>query len=386
MPKKLQRKVAPKPVAAKSAPAKGGGGGALTMSLTKGVSPKVLAEFTNQLAVLLDAGIPVTRCLRILEGQLKPGNLKRALGDVVEEVEGGTSLSEALKNHDAIFDDLYTNMVAAGEAGGVQDVILNRLAEFMEGQEEIKSRVKGAMAYPIAVFVVAILVLIFVFIFVIPKFKEIFLKQFGSLDELPPLTKFVINAGDHIKETWWIYLVSVLGVYSLHALLRAKVYAYERATDTFKLRIPLFGVLGKKTLVARFTRTFGTLIQSGVPHLEALTILKSALPNTRMTEAVTKIHGSIREGEGIAPPMGESGIFDDIVINMVAVGEQAGELDRMLNKIAERYEVEVRRTVESTFKFIEPLMLIIMAVIVAVIVFALFTPLLKIMNQIGQRR
>ena len=298
-----------------------------------------------------------------------------------EDVEGGTSLSESFAKQDHIFDSLYTNMVAAGEAGGVQDVILNRLADFMESQEDIKSRVKGALAYPIAVMCVAVLVLVLVFIFVIPKFREIFIQQFGSVEALPKITQFVINTADHLKEFWWAYFGGLFILWLTHALLRRKWHAYNWMFDGMLLRVPLFGTLVKRSLVARFSRTFGTLIESGVPHLEALDILRNALPNERMADAVNRVRSSIREGSGIATPMGQSGIFDDIVINMVDVGEETGELDRMLAKIADRYEVEVKRTVDSTFKFIEPLLLVVMAVIVGVIVFALFTPLLKLMEK-----
>lgn len=380
MPKKLQRKVAPKkvtPATTANKPDAGGGGGLFS----KRVTPKLLNEFTNQLAVLLDAGIPVTKCLRILQGQMPPGGMKKALLEVREDVEGGTSLSESFAKQNHIFDSLYTNMVAAGEAGGVQDVILNRLADFMESQEDIKSRVKGALAYPVAVLCVAVLVLVLVFIFVIPKFTEIFIQQFGSVEALPQITQFVINTADHLKQAWWAYLGGLLLLIVLHSILRKKWDAYNWMFDGMILRIPLFGTLVKRSLVARFSRTFGTLIESGVPHLEALEILRNALPNARMTDAVNRIRGSIREGSGIATPMGQSGIFDDIVINMIDVGEETGELDRMLSKIADRYEVEVKRTVDSTFKFIEPLLLVVMAVVVGVIVFALFTPLLKLMEK-----
>ena len=379
MPKKLQRKVAPK----KAAPAviekdkQASSGVAL---FNRRVTPKLLNEFTNQLAVLLDAGIPVTKCLRILHGQMPAGAMKKALLEVREDVEGGTSLSESFAKQDHIFDRLYTNMVAAGEAGGVQDVILNRLADFMESQEDIKSRVKGALAYPVAVLCVAMMVLALVFIFVIPQFEKIFKENFGE-NELPKITQFVIGVADHLENYWWVYLVSIVSVWLIHTLLRRKWAAYNWMFDGMLLRIPLFGSLIKRTLVARFSRTFGTLIESGVPHLDALEILRNALPNVRMTSAVNKIRGSIREGSGIAVPMGQSGIFDDIVVNMVDVGEETGELDRMLAKIADRYELEVKRTVDSTFKFIEPLLLVVMAVVVGVIVFALFTPLLKLMEK-----
>lgn len=389
MPKKLQRKVAVKRVKPSPAPvastteqaAKSAKGSGLFQS--RRVTTRLLTEFTSQLAVLLDAGIPVTKCLRILEGQMPPGALKRALGDITEDVESGTSLSEAMAKFPRIYNHLYTSMVQAGEAGGVQDVILNRLADFMENQEDIRSRVKGALAYPVAVLSVAIAVLVLVFIFVIPQFEKIFVDQFGSRDELPKVTLLVIDTANHVRDYWWAYVLSIIVVLLVHKLMRSKVPAYERGTDTMKLRFPLFGTLIKKSLVARFSRTFGTLIQSGVAHLEALDILREALPNVRMTDAVNRVHSSIREGSGIATPMQESGIFDAIVVNMVDVGEQTGELDRMLGKIADRYEIEVKRTVDSTFKFIEPALLVIMAVLVGVIVFALFQPLLKLMQKLG---
>ncbi|MEM7203699.1 MAG: type II secretion system F family protein [Planctomycetota bacterium] len=382
MPRKLQRQVAaarPKQTPAardrKDGPRLPALGG-------RRVSPKLLAEFTNQLAVLLDAGIPVTKCLRILEGQIPPGAMRRTLEAVVEEVESGTSLSEAMAKHPAVFDRLYTNMVRAGEAGGVQEEILNRLALFMEKSESIKSRVKGALAYPVAVLGVAVLVLALVFIYVIPKFKDIFRNQFGE-DEMPPLTQGLINFAEHLEVYWWAYLVGIVAIYSLHRLLIAKVDGYRAARDRLMLRIPVFGALLNKSLVARFSRTFGTLIQSGVPHLEALEIVGGSVNNVRLVDAVDQIHGSIREGAGIAVPMGESGIFDDVVVNMVDVGEQTGELDRMLSKIADRYETEVDRSIETTFKVIEPILLVVLAVIVGVIVLALFTPLLKIMDKLS---
>lgn len=383
MPKKLQRKVAvarPQAVAGDQPPAAKEARAPLFAS--RRVTPRLLSEFTSQLAVLLDAGIPITKCLRILEGQTPQGALKRILVQVVDDVEAGTALSEALGKHGATFDRLYTNMVLAGEKGGVQEEILNRLAGFMEKSESIKSRVKGALAYPIAVLSVALVVLALVFIFVIPKFKEIFKQQFPKGEGMPAITEFVIAVGDHLSAYWWVYVAAVVGLVVLNGVLLRKVPAYRRLWDGAMLRLPVFGLLVNKTLVARFTRTFGTLIQSGVPHLEALEIVEGAVPNVHVSGAVRKIHGSIREGAGIAVPMGESGIFDDIVVNMIDVGEQTGELDRMLNKIADRYETDVDRTIDVTFKVIEPILLVFLAVIVGVIVFALFMPLLKLMESI----
>ncbi len=385
MPKKLQRKVLV-PKTGPAAPAVAGDSRGLSLPLRGRVGARALAEFTNQLAVLLNAGIPVTRSLRILEGQLPQGPMKRICRNLVEDVEAGTPLSEAMQKHDATFDALYTNMVRAGEAGGVQEEILNRLSGFLEKSESIKARVKGALAYPAMILVIATGVLLFVFAFVIPRFKSVFQSIGGGVDSFPWATRVVIGVGEHLEVRWWMYLLSLVFVWLLHRLLVAKVLGYRSFVHTVALKAPLFGTLVHKNLVARFARTFGTLIQSGVPHLEALDILQASSTNVHMQRAVAGVHESIREGAGIAVPMGESRMFDDIVVNMVDVGEQTGELDRMLVKIADRYEIEVDRTVETTFKVIEPILLVVMAVVVGFIVFALFTPLLTMMQSLNRGR
>ena len=386
MPKKLQRKI-PAPTAnpvatvTPGSPASPGGGGGFRLFGNR-VTPRVLAEFTSQLAVLLNAGIPITKSLRILEGQLPPGAMKRIAAGLVEDVEGGTALSEAMSKHEAVFDALYTNMVRAGEAGGVQEEILNRLSGFLTTSESIKSRVKGALAYPVAILCVAVLVLLLVFAFVIPKFKAVF-AQMGS--GMHWSTQLVIDIGEHLKVAWWGYLLGIVVVLILHKVLMGRIPGYRSFMHRRALGLPLFGKLIHKSLVARFARTFGTLIQSGVPHLDALDILQASTHNVHMRSAVASVQSSIREGAGFAVPMGESGMFDDIVVNMVDVGEQTGELDRMLAKVADRYEIEVDRTIETTFKLIEPILLVVLAVIVGFIVFALFMPLLTMMQQIGKR-
>ena len=382
MPKKLQRRL-PAPKSTKAAAQKPAAGAPAGRGRGR-VGAKVLAEFTNQLSVLLNAGIPITRSLRILEGQMPAGPMKRVCATLVEDVEGGTPLSEAMEKHEGTFDALYTNMMRAGEAGGVQEEILGRLAGFLEKSEVIKSRVRGALIYPVAVLVVAVAVLLLVFAFVIPKFKEMFESTGGGLDSFHWSTRWVIATGEHMETWWWSYLVGAVLLWLLHNLLMTKVFAYRSFMHRLVLRLPLFGKLVHKNLVGRFARTFGTLIQSGVPHLEALEILRASVDNVHMSEAVSDVHTSIREGSGIAVPMGKSGMFDDIVVNMVDVGEQTGELDRMLVKIADRYETEVDRTVESTFKVIEPVLLVVMAVFVGFIVFALFTPLLKMMQSLNR--
>ncbi|MBK8976729.1 MAG: type II secretion system F family protein [Planctomycetes bacterium] len=384
MAKKLQRKVAARPRAVPAHAAPGESGGERTPLFGgRRVTRRALSEFTSQLSVLLDAGIPITKCLRILEGQMHPGLLRRSIRDALEDVESGTSFSEALAKHPKVFDQLYTSMVRAGEAGGVQEEILNRLAAFMEKAEEIRSRVKGALAYPIAVLTVATIVLALVFIFVIPQFQQIFMQQFGSLDRMHWSTQWVIGTGEHLQHYWWAWLCGIAAIYATHRLLLAKVAPYRRMRDVASLRMPVFGKLVSKSLVSRFSRTFGTLIQSGVPHLTALDIVGDSIDNVPMTEAIRSVHASIREGAGIAVPMGESGMFDDIVVNMVDVGEQTGELDRMLAKVADRYEIEVDRTIDTTFRVLETGLIVLLAVLVGFIVFALFSPLLKLMEALG---
>ena len=393
MAKKLQRRVQPG-LAAKSggvaAPARPTLPGAAA-SQSKGqslfggrVRPAALADFTSQFATLLQAGIPVVRSLYVLEGQMKPGPLKKTLGQVTEDVESGTPLSESLAKHPRTFDKLYTNMVRAGEAGGIQDTILERLSSFLEKSEEIKSKVRGALAYPVVVMLIAFAVIAFVMIVVIPRFVQIFKQLLGSAD-LPASTQFLIDVSDFVVDTAPYWGPGIPLLYITHRILVAKTRGYRRFRDRTLLRVPLFGELIRKTIVARFSRTFGTLIESGVSHLEALEIVKASLRNLVIEEAVERILASIREGEGIAQPMGESGIFDDLIVNMVDVGEQTGELDRMLIRIADRYEIEVDRTITTVFKVIEPLLIVVLAVFVGFIVYALLQPMLMLMQGLRQR-
>lgn len=382
MPKKLQRKLpVPKATKAQAATKNGSPSGSFFSLGGNRVTAKVLTQFTNQLAVLLNAGIPITKSLRVIEGQLPAGPMKRISTGLVEDVEGGTPLSEAMAKHEKVFDRLYTNMVRAGEAGGVQEEILNRLSGFLESSETIKSKVKGALAYPIAIMVVALAVLTLIFVFVIPRFRSVF-ESMGQKGSMHWTTDLVIGIGEHMKTMWWVYLLVVVFIVMLHRMMMAKVAGYKSVMHTLALRMPLFGTLVHKSMVARFARTFGTLIQSGVPHLEALEILVASTKNVHMRSAIENVQASIKEGAGFAVPMGESRMFDDIVVNMVDVGEQTGELDRMLAKVADRYEIEVDRTVDTTFKVIEPILLVVMAIVVGFIVFALFMPLLTMMQNL----
>lgn len=347
------------------------------------VRPKALADFTSQLATLLEAGIPVVRSLRILEGQLPRGVLQRTIAAVTDDVEGGTPFSEALEKYPKTFDNLFTSMVRAGEAGGIQERILQRLSIFMEKSEDIKAKVKGALAYPVVVVFVAVAVVLGVMTFVIPRFKDIFRQLIQ--DDLPPATQRLIAISDFVTNNWWVWAIGIPLIYVSHRFAVARSRGYRFSRDRLLLKVPLFGPLIKKTIVARFARTFGTLVESGVPHLEALEIVKASVRNLVLEDSIERILASIREGEGLAPPMQESIIFDDLIVNMVDVGEQTGELDRMLLRIADRYEIEVDRTIDSVFKILEPLLIVFLAVFVGFIIYALLAPMLKLMQTMGQR-
>ncbi len=364
--------------ASRDRPAKGG------RRFFDSVDEADLTRFTTQLSVLQDAGLPIVRCLKILEGQMKPGLFKRTLSGVTEDVEAGAPLSDALAKHPAVFDSLYVNMVKAGEAGGVLDTILLRLAEFKEKSVRLRNRVKTAMIYPAVVLTLAGGILAGIIMFVIPKFEEIFRELGNRKMELPVLTQFMQGLANWLtKDYGWIWIVALAPVtYGGYRLLKSSAGG-RRAIDRFKLRAPVFGAIVRKTLVARFTRTFGTLISSGVPILEALNIIRGAVDNVIVQEAVDKVRDSIREGEGIAQPLGASGIFDDIVVNMVDVGEETGELDKMLIKVADNYDEEVDNSVAALVSILQPLLIIVLGAAVFVIVLSVFLPMLTLINTLG---
>ncbi len=360
-------------------PQKKGGGFGLG-----GVSDKQLALFTTQLSTLQDAGLPIVSCLKILEGQLAKGHFKNVLINVTDDVESGASLSEALGKHPRCFDGLYVNMVRAGEAGGVLDVILARLASFKEKAQKLRRRVKGAAMYPIAVLIVIVLILLFIMTQVVPKFEQVFRGLPGGEEGLPPITKFMMSMSEWLVKWWWAFLLGMfLLIWGLPRLV-GMTPGGRYFKDKTKLRMPIIGNLYKKVLVARFTRTFGTLISSGVPILEALDIVKGAAGNAVMEEIIGEVHDAIREGESIAEPLGNSKarIFDDLVINMVDVGEKTGELDKMLMKVADNYDEEVDVAVGSLTSLLEPLLIVVMGGAVFAIVLALFLPLLKIIDSL----
>ncbi|NUQ67007.1 MAG: type II secretion system F family protein [Phycisphaerales bacterium] len=374
----------------------GGGGGGATATAKKpkakggfsigGVSAKNLTAFTRQLSTLQDAGLPLLRSLQILESQQKPGKMKNVLIGICEEVEGGSSLSEAMAKYPKAFNKLYTKMVAAGEVGGVLDIILQRLAEFMEKSERLKRKIKGAMVYPIVVISIAGIILSAIMYFIIPKFEEIF-TDFGVA--LPALTMGLIrvsrwfagtNPGQEIPG-WLISIPFPFVAWICWKLLR-KSRPGRAATDTSVFWLPIFGKLVRKTVIARFTRTLGTLVAAGVPILEAITITKETSGNYVFEKALGSVHDSIREGEGFSDPLRESKTCDALVVNMIDVGEETGELDAMLLKIADNYDEEVDVAVASLVSLLEPLMVVVLGGIVGTIVVAMFLPLVAMINSL----
>ena len=354
------------------------------------VNLKKMTTFTRQLSTLQDAGLPLLRSMQILESQQRPGRLKTILGDVCEGVESGASLSDAMAQHPKAFDRLYSKMVAAGEVGGVLDIILQRLADFMEKNQRLKRRIKGAMIYPAVVITIAVLIVTGIMYFVIPKFQEIF----NDFDvKLPGLTLWLIDAsrwvagqneGQDVPGAIWIVFSPVIlfGLFKLSRIPKAG----RAATDWLFLRIPVVGGLIKKTAVARFTRTLGTLIAAGVPILEAITITKETSGNWVFERALGNVHDSIREGETFADPLRDSKVCDAIVVNMIQVGEETGDLDVMLMKIADNYDEEVDVAVQSLLSLLEPFMVVILGGIVGTIVLALFLPLVSMIESVSGQK
>jgi type IV pilus assembly protein PilC len=345
-----------------------------------GVSGKKLCTFTRQFSTLQDAGLPVLRSLKILENQMRPGVLKNALIDVVDDVEGGSTLSEAMAKHPKCFDRLYVNMVKAGEAGGALEVILQRLADFKEKSQSLKRKVIGAMVYPCVVILVATAILTFIMVYIIPKFKKIF-DEFGMT--LPQMTQILIDVSMWFADYWWVLPLFPLGFWlfvKLICLSRTGRYA----VDWVKLHIPLLGKILEKTIVARTMRTLGTLVASGVPILESLAIVKETANNSVFEACYQRVYESIREGESIAEPMRESRLVDDMVVNMIEVGEETGDLDTMLYKIADFYDEEVDTMVKSLISLLEPIMIVFLGCVIGFIVIALFLPLIKLLEGLSK--
>jgi type IV pilus assembly protein PilC len=346
-----------------------------------GVPRKQLVTFTRQLSTLQDAGLPILRSLQILEQQQKPGLLKAIIGGVADEVEGGGTLSDAMAQYPKAFDKLYVNMINAGEAGGVLDIILSRLADFMEKAAKLKKKVIGAMIYPAVVITIAIGIVSMIMIFVIPKFEQIF-KDFKT--ELPGITKILLSVSRWFANDYgWAYvLFAPIGLILIIKLIRIS-QGGKYAVDLVKLKVPILGSILAKTAIARFTRTLGTLISAGVPILDAINITKETCGNEVYSKALLKVHDAIREGESMADPLRATKVCDAIVVNMVDVGEETGDLDKMLIKVADNYDNDVDVLVGSLISILEPVMVVVLGLIVGFIVVALFAPMISLIQTVS---
>lgn len=375
-----------------------------------GVKSKTLTTFTRQLSILQDAGLPILRSLKILEQQSTPGALKNSLIDVCEEIEGGSTLSEAMAKSPKAFNRLYVNMIKAGEAGGALEVILKRLAEFQERSESLKRKVKGALVYPVCVVVFASGIMVFIMMWIVPRFTKIFI-DFDT--ELPVVTEILITLSNFVINFWYLLPGIPLAIWLALKLIR-KFAAGRMGWHMFIIKMPIFGPLIEKNIIARTMRTLGTLVASGVPILEALHITKETSDNAVFERLFQKVYESIREGESIAKPLKDNSrltfhpmalffwtlwppaigallyltkmnarVIDDMVVNMVDVGEETGELDTMLYKVADTYDEEVAVITESLMSLMEPLLIIVLGFMVGFIVVALFMPLVKLITDLS---
>ncbi len=345
------------------------------------VKPKDLMTMTRQLATLVDAGLPLTRGLRVLQRQTVNPTLQDTLTGMIESVESGSTFSESLDHYPKIFDHLFVNMVRAGEAGGVLEVVLNRLAEFSEKAEKVKNKVKSAMVYPIVVLVAAVIIVTVLMLLVIPKFEQIFNDLMGGKG-MPMITQLVIDFSRFMQDQWAAIFIGI-GCFIVLWKLFAKTPIGSRVLDRVALKIPVMGSLTLRSSVARLTRTLGTLLASGVPVLQALSIVRETTGNCVVSTAVQGIHDSVKEGEGMSAPMTAAKIFPPMVVSMVEVGEETGALPDMLIRVANTYDDEVDNAVAAMTSTIEPIMIIFLAVIVGTIVIAMFMPMISIIGNLG---
>ena len=343
------------------------------------IKSKKVALFTRQFSVMLDAGLPLVQCLEILGEQQEHPKFAQIITSVRTDVESGSSLAEAMRKHPAAFDDLYVNMVAAGESGGILDVILQRLSTYMEKAVKLKGQVKSALIYPIAVLVIAVGVVWLILWKVIPVFAALFL---GLGGQLPALTRMVINASNFVA-AYSLYIIGAIIAIILALRAYKKTERGRRVIDGAMLRIPIIGELLRKIAVARFCRTLATLTSSGVPILEGLEITAKTAGNSIIEDAVMAVRKAVEEGKTLSGPLGDTKVFPKMVVQMINVGEQTGALDQMLSKIADFYEDEVDTAVAGLMKLIEPIMIVVLGAIIGTIVAAMYLPLYSIITQIG---
>ncbi len=336
------------------------------------VKSKVLMIFTRQLATLIDSGLPLLRSLHVLAKQERDKLMKRTIDKLADSVQSGSTFSDALALHPKIFNDLYVNMVKAGEVGGVLELVLTRLSEFQEKAARIRNKILSAMVYPIIVMTMAVGILCFLLVFIVPRFEEIFHDLLGD-KPLPPVTQFVLGVSGFMKNHGLVLLGAIVAIGFLYNFI-GRTRRGRLAIDNFKLRMPLFGNLNRKTAISRFARTLGTLVTSGVPILQALNITRETAGNAAIARAIARVHDSVKEGESIVQPLEASKVFPPMVVSMVDVGEETGKLPEMLLKVADVYDDEVDNA-----------MIVFLAVIVGTIVLALFTPLISIITGLQQQ-
>lgn len=343
------------------------------------VKEKDIIIFARQFSTMIDAGLPIIQCLDILQAQQENATFKKILKKIKDGVEGGATLADTLKNHPKLFDNLFVNMIAAGEAGGILDVILKRLSGYMEKAAKLKSKVKGAMVYPAITIAVAVIVVIVILVFVIPVFQDMF-AEFGSA--LPAPTLIVIAISNFVKDK----ILWILGGLILFAIALRQYYKTDKGKlviDSFMLKSPVFGMLLRKVAVAKFTRTMGTMLSSGVAILDALDIVAKTSGNKVIENAIYNVRSGIAEGRTMADPLQASGVFPAMVCQMISVGESTGALDAMLEKIADFYDEEVDQAVENLTAMIEPLMIVFLGVVIGGLVVALYLPIFKMAGAVG---
>ena len=345
------------------------------------VKPKDLTTFTRQLATLVNAGLPLMRCIEVLKKQNQIPAMGTCLNGISESIAGGGTFSEALTAYPKIFDNLYVNMVKAGEAGGVLEVVLNRLAEFAEKAQKIKNKVKGAMIYPSVVLLAAIGITGFLLTTVIPKFKQVFSDILGDAS-LPAVTEFVMGVSDFVQANGLQIAIGVAALIVIYKVIgHTKGGSY--ALDVMRLKMPVTGTLVKRTAISQVTRTLGTLLASGVPILQALQIVRDTAGNKVIVNALQTVHDAVKEGESMTDPLAASGVFPPMVVSMVQVGEETGALADMLTRIANTYDDEVDNAVAGLTAAIEPALIIFLAVVVGTIVIAMFLPMIKIISSVS---
>ncbi len=343
------------------------------------VTSKDLVVFTRQFSTMIDAGLPLVQGLTILAEQMENRTFRSILKEITKDVEGGSTLAEALKKHPKVFDALFVNLVAAGEVGGILDTIMRRLADYIEKSEALKKRIKGALTYPAVVVAIAILVIAVILIFVIPVFEEMF-TSFGAA--LPAPTQLVVNMSRFMKgNIHWVILAIIAFIFMFKKYRNSK--GGRKTTDTIALKLPVFGDLLKKTAIARFSRTLGTMIQSGVPILDSLEIVAKTSGNVVIEEIVFEVRASIAEGQTIADPLSETDIFPGMVIQMISVGEATGALDTMLNKIADFYDDEVDTAVDALTSLLEPLLMLFLGGAIGGLVIAMYLPIFQMAAAMG---